>query len=181
VDYQTVGVILTVTPRISPDGFVRMDVGTTNSALSSSNVQISENASLPIINERLATTTVSVQSGQSIIIGGLISSMEDTRSKRVPWLGNLPLFGALFRSTSNLKDRKELLIFLTPQVLVKMNDEGRTIDAHTMTRRQLDHSGIQKEIDANLLEQNLWEDGRLNPDVPELDPEFKDEESEPLL
>ena len=182
VDYQTVGVILTVTPRISPDGFVRMDVGTTNSALSTSNVQISENASLPIINERLATTTVSVQSGQSIIIGGLISSMEDTRSKRIPFLGNIPLLGALFRTSSDFKDRKELLIFLTPQVLVKLEDEqGEVIDGRTMTRRQLDRSGIKEQIDENLREQNLWQEDRLNPRIPSLDPAFETDESEPLL
>jgi general secretion pathway protein D len=59
--YEDIGVNLSVTPKISPDGFVTMEIGTTNSALSSSSVQINEFATVPIINQRRANTTVSVQ------------------------------------------------------------------------------------------------------------------------
>jgi type II secretion system protein D len=157
-EYQTVGVILTVTPRISPDGFVKMDVGTTNSALSSSSVDVTKGVTAPIINERLATTTVSVQSGQSIIIGGLISTSEDSRNKRIPWLGNIPLLGALFRSTSDFRNRQELLIFLTPQVLVKSEEFVPTeLTPEEMTRKQLKESTLKDKFKGDIEKGEMME------------------------
>jgi len=148
--YQSIGVMMTVTPRISPDGFVKMDISTTNSELSSSTVDISQGVQIPIINERKATTTVSVQSGQTIIIGGLISTTDDARIKKVPWLGNIPVIGALFRSSKAKADRKELLIILTPQVLIKEEgEEGLRRTPLEMTTEQLRNSTIkERERDA---------------------------------
>ena len=74
IQYQPVGIILTVTPRINADGFVRLVVAPEVSSISSSSVQISENVNASIINSRSATTTVTVQDGHTIIIGGLITT-----------------------------------------------------------------------------------------------------------
>jgi len=116
-DYRDVGVSLAVTPRIVGDGFVQIDVQTTNSSISSSSVQINADATVPIINERRASTMVSVQSGQTVVIGGLISASEDSREKKMPLLGSIPLLGNLFKNSKNVSDRKELLVLLTPQIL----------------------------------------------------------------
>ena len=132
--YEDVGVNLTVTPKISPDGFVKMELGTTNSALSSSTVEINSSAVVPIINQRRANTTVSVQSGQTIIIGGLISTTDDKRVKKMPVLGDIPYVGALFRSTKSTRERKELLIFLTPLVLANNQDKVPLEDAQKVTQ-----------------------------------------------
>ena len=153
--YEDVGVNLTVTPKISPDGFVKMDIGTTNSSLSTSSVDINKSASVPIINQRRANTTVSVQSGQTIIIGGLISTTDDKRVKKMPWLGDIPLLGALFRSTTSTRDRKELLILLTPQVLSNTRDLGSVKSVDKMTREQLDHSTIKNQIKRDELQKEL--------------------------
>ncbi len=154
-EYRNVGVELTVTPRISPDGFVKMDVGPRISQMSSSDVEIGPGTKVPIINERSATTTVSVQSGQSIIIGGLISSVDDSRVKRMPFLGRIPVLGVLFRSTHKSEDRKELLIVLTPQVLVKGTDVGITREAISVTREQLDRSTMSEEFRQDGLQRQM--------------------------
>jgi type II secretory pathway component GspD/PulD (secretin) len=96
---------------------VQIDVQTTNSSISSSSVQINADATVPIINERRASTMVSVQSGQTVVIGGLISASEDSREKKMPLLGSIPLLGNLFKNSKNVSDRKELLVLLTPQIL----------------------------------------------------------------
>jgi type II secretion system protein D len=145
--YQNVGVNLRVTPRISPDGFVQLEVGTTNSTVSSASVQINNNATVPIINERVANTTVSVQSGQSILIGGLIGTLDDKRVRKVPYLSDIPLIGYLFRSNRNRQERRELLILLTPQVLEKPEVvEKKTFHPREVTDEQLRKSRIKDEI-----------------------------------
>jgi general secretion pathway protein D len=144
--YEDIGVNLSVTPKISPDGFVTMEIGTTNSALSSSSVQINEFATVPIINQRRANTTVSVQSGQTIIIGGLIGTTDDKRVKKVPVLGDIPVIGFLFSKSQMTRDRKELLILLTPQVLATALGEGKLRPFDEITREQLDRSQIKEEI-----------------------------------
>lgn len=151
IEYQDVGVNLQVTPRIGADGAVRMEISTTNSDLSTSTINLpasgsSSGLSLPIINERRATTSVSVQSGQSIIIGGLIQNAEDNRIKKVPYLGDIPGLGALFRSKHRITTRKELLILLTPQVLLSGTDRGKVDDIYDVTRKQLEGSTLKDEI-----------------------------------
>ena len=122
-DYRDVGVNLTVTPRITGEGFVKIDVGATNSSLASSSVEINDKATVPIINERRASTTVTVQSGQTVVIGGLIGTVDDIRRKKTPFLGDIPGVGFFFRSTSKKSERRELLIMLTPQVLTANHEQ----------------------------------------------------------
>ncbi|MCP5526398.1 MAG: hypothetical protein H7A47_06270 [Verrucomicrobiales bacterium] len=156
--YEDVGVILNVTPRISPDGFVKMDVGPTISALSSANVEVNPGVSVPIINQRTATTTVTVQSGQSVLIGGLISTLDDQRAKKVPFLGDIPGLGLLFRSKTSIQDRKELLIVLTPQILTKGDGVGSQLDPKIYTDEELRKSTLRDQIKRDPLQMRLLEE-----------------------
>ncbi len=155
--YEDVGVNLTVTPKISQDGFVKMEIGTTNSAISSSNVQINKSSTVPIINQRKANTTVSAQSGQTIIIGGLISTTDDRRVKKMPWLGDIPYLGAMFRSTSVTRERKELLILLTPQVLENGQNATALQDPDEVTREQIDGTGFKSLMKGDAMQRRLVE------------------------
>jgi type II secretory pathway component GspD/PulD (secretin) len=190
--YENVGVSLRVTPRIGPDGSVQMEIGTTNSALSSSSVDIATGGTrggtvrIPIINQRLANTSVSVQSGQSILIGGLISTTDDTRLKKVPVLGDIPWLGMLFRSRTKFSDRKELLILLTPQVLLNALQAGKIGDPNIVTREQLDRSQIRNKFNRDELQKQLLDP--LFPDSPDAQKEQqppkeekKDKEPAPRL
>jgi type II secretory pathway component GspD/PulD (secretin) len=130
-------------------------VGTTNSTVSSSTVQVNQNAEVPIINQRVASTTVSVQSGQSILIGGLIGTIDDKRVRKVPFLGDIPVVGYLFRSNRNRQERRELLILLTPQILSKHEAIAKTTDIRTMTDEQLSKSRIKDEIQRDEIQKQL--------------------------
>src|SRR5439155_85453 len=160
--YQNVGVNLSVTPRIGADGAVRMEIATTNSELSQSSVPvgIGQNGvplTARILNERRAMTSVSVQSGQSIIIGGLISSSDDNHTKKVPFLGDVPVLGALFRSKTKITERKELLILLTPQVLVNVKDTPILSDTRSVTEEQLKRSTLKEQIQRDKFRDQLLE------------------------
>ena len=72
----------------------------------------------PIINQSQALTTVNVPNGQTIVIGGMITKSDNTLERKVPWLGDLPLVGKAFRYDSTTTSRTELLIFLTPRIVM---------------------------------------------------------------
>lgn len=130
VELENVGLILGVTPRISPDGMVVMEVDAEKSDVGSEidgiPVSVSSDGEVirsPRVNIATAQTTVSAASGQTIVIGGLISSDNRSTSRRVPWLGDLPLVGNLFRYDGTSSVRKELLIILTPHVIRNAAEE----------------------------------------------------------
>ena len=131
------GIILKATPRISPDGRVQIDVNTEKSAFiltKGLGVPIFTDATTgrvieaPVKDITTASTTVSVQSGETIVLGGMITNNESVVNRKVPWLGDIPLLGRLFRYDSNQFAKKELIVFLTP---VTLNDE--------LSRVHLDH------------------------------------------
>jgi len=124
IELENVGLILGVTPRISPDGMVVMELDAEKSevgpAIEGIPVSISATGEVirsPRINITTAQTTVSAASGQTIVIGGLITTSNRTITRRVPWLSDVPLVGNLFRYDGNNNFRKELLIILTPHVV----------------------------------------------------------------
>ncbi len=117
VSPEDIGVILTVTPSINPEGFVRMQLEPEISRLSLQTTQISENFNSPVVTRRRATTTVTVKDGQTVVIGGLISDRFERVDKKIPLLGDIPLVGTLFRQFKESTSKTELLIVLTPHVV----------------------------------------------------------------
>lgn len=117
VKREDIGIILKVTPSISADGFVRMDIAPEISSLTTKTTQISTDFSSPIINSRKVKTTVTVKDGQSVIIGGLIQNKDEERFSKVPLLGDIPILGIPFRTKQLTTAKTELLVVLTPRVV----------------------------------------------------------------
>ena len=122
VEYEDIGIILTVTPHITDDGMVELDVAPEISTLTGESVTISENVEAPTFAKRSAETRVLVPDGRTVVIGGLMADEETEVVRKVPILGNIWGLGALFRRTVKEKTKTELLIFLTPHV-VRTGDE----------------------------------------------------------
>ncbi len=124
VTYQQVGITLRVTPRITPDGMIAMNVFADKSSLApvgvTTNVDIATGVATtaPVINQSQALTTVNVPNGQTIVIGGMITKSDGTDERKVPWLGDLPVVGRAFRYDKTRIQRTELLIFLTPRIVL---------------------------------------------------------------
>lgn len=123
VQQRETGIILTVTPRISPDGTIVMEVVAEKSGLSGQGVPIFTDANTgnvieqPIINVTNARSTLSIPNGQTVVMGGMITKQDDTINRKVPWLGDIPYLGYAFRYDSTTQRRTELLIFLTPRII----------------------------------------------------------------
>ncbi len=117
------GIILTVAPRISPEGQIVMEVTAEKSAFTGADVPIFTDVAngnvvtSPIKDITTARTSVKVPDGQTIIMGGMITESADTSERKVPWLGDVPIIGRAFRYDSHSNRRTELLIFLTPRIV----------------------------------------------------------------
>ncbi len=129
---ENVGLILGVTPRISPDGTVVMEIDAERSGLGPESegipVSVAPNGSIirsPRVDTTTAQATVSAASGETIILGGLITKKTTTIDRKVPLLGDIPLLGSLFRYDGDFTRRAELLIILTPYVIRDHGDEQR--------------------------------------------------------
>ena len=138
ITYQSVGIILQVTPVITSDGMVEMIVAPQISSVSDSSVSFGSggtngvgSASAPIINIRSADTVVVVPDGQTVVIGGLMQNQKVKSEEKVPILGDIPLLGLLFKHKKTDNEKKELLIFMTPHI-VKHPTE---LAAHTESER----------------------------------------------
>ena len=120
----SVGIILEVTPRTSPDGTIVMQINATKSEVgpeatgipifTDANGTVIRSPQIPITT---AQTIVSAKSGQTIILGGLITTNQIETTRRVPYLGDIPVAGRLFRFDAVSQDRRELLLIMTPFVI----------------------------------------------------------------
>lgn len=119
-----VGLILQVWPRVNEDGLIVMQVLAERSALgpeaAGTPVGFGVNGEVirtPPINTTNAQTTISAYSGQTVVFAGLIQKQRTDVSRRIPWLGDIPYLGRLFRFDSQTEVRTELLIVLTPRIV----------------------------------------------------------------
>ena len=118
IQYQDIGIILNVTAHINEDGLVIMDVAPEVSSLTGTTVPISDTVSAPVFAKRSATTRVGVQDGQTVVIGGLMEDKKTENNQGIPLLRKVPGLGLLFGRKQNDKSKTELLIFLTPHVVL---------------------------------------------------------------
>jgi general secretion pathway protein D len=111
VDRQEVGIKLLVTPQINEGNSVQLTIEQEVSSVSgATGVDIS-------INKREIKTTVMVESGQTVILGGLIDEDVQESVQKVPLLGDIPILGHLFKSTSTTTRKRNLMVFLKPQII----------------------------------------------------------------
>lgn len=124
VESIQVGIILQVTPRVNPDGSVIMDIDVTNSSVGPESqgipIFVSPNGDVvrsPQINLTQAQSTILAQSGQTVMFGGLITETKSEVQRGVPFFSDIPAVGQLFRYNQDAKERRELLIIMTPYII----------------------------------------------------------------
>ncbi|MEQ1801038.1 MAG: type IV pilus secretin PilQ [Gammaproteobacteria bacterium] len=107
---------LTVTPQITPDDRIILDLEVTKDSVGAV-VTNERGGSVPSIDTRAIQTQVLVNNGQTVVLGGIYETEESEDYTKVPFLGDIPGVGALFRSTRKVSNKSELLIFVTPKIL----------------------------------------------------------------
>ncbi|MHA1152894.1 MAG: type II secretion system secretin GspD [Alphaproteobacteria bacterium] len=143
IQFRDTGVILEVTPRVNASGLVVLDVlqevsdviETTTSDIDS-----------PTIQQRSIESTVAVQSGDTVALGGLIRDREEESVSGVPLLSSIPVLGNLFKTTQTLVRRTELLVLITPRVV---RDRREALEVTDELRRRLESLGsLEQRIQA---------------------------------
>ena len=122
IQRQNVGITLELTPHILSHNRVRLDVKQTISALTNASQVIGTIAVGPTTTKRSAKTNLTISSGQTVVIGGLISKETSINDQGIPFLSDIPILGYLFSNTNHEKKRDDLLIFLTPYVIRSAQD-----------------------------------------------------------
>ncbi len=124
VEYLPVGYILNVTPRITRQGLVTIDVQQEASDLLGFDILGTGASALraPRVNDRVTDTSVTIQDGETVVIGGLIRDSRALNISKVPVLSEIPLIGQFFRSREVTRNKVELMIFMTPHVVNNVNE-----------------------------------------------------------
>jgi pilus assembly protein CpaC len=112
--YEPYGVQLKFRPTVLNNGIINVAINPTVSELDFSNAVTISGTTIPALTERSATTTVELRDGQSFAIAGLLQADNQRNISQLPWLGTVPVLGALFRSSSYQKDQTDLVIIVTP-------------------------------------------------------------------
>ena len=120
IEFINIGIELTVTPRINPQGVVIMEI--TQSTEDVGGVSRIDGNDVPNINSRQLNASLAIPSGGTLALGGLVRENERESVTRVPILGRIPLLGALFRSKSSEKVRTELLVLISPEVVLSAEE-----------------------------------------------------------
>jgi pilus assembly protein CpaC len=118
VDYKQYGVGLAFTPTVLKDGLINIVIKPEVSQIDPNHsVLVGNGISVPALIVRRAHTTVELRDGQSFMIGGLLQTVSKANLEQFPWLGDVPVLGALFRSASYQKDETDLAIIVTPRIV----------------------------------------------------------------
>jgi general secretion pathway protein D len=149
--YSPVGIILRVTPYITPDGMVQMIVSPSISSIDPGpGITVAQGVNAPIIDVRSADTVAITPDGQTVVIGGLMTSDKSSSDSKIPFLGDIPLLGNLFKRKTKNDTKSELLIFLTPHI-VRMPTQLAAMSE----REQGQNSLIQKSVSESDLDRFL--------------------------
>jgi pilus assembly protein CpaC len=120
IEFKRFGVGLAFTPTVLSNGVINLKIEPEVSQLDPTNVIQVAGTTIPSLIVRRANTTVELRDGQSFAIGGLLQNNVDTEQKQLPWLGSVPVLGALFRSALYQKKETDLVIIVTPHIVQPM-------------------------------------------------------------
>ncbi len=139
-EYKAVGNILKVTPHVNKDHFVTLDVQPSVSTSAQNGRTFAlpgGSVTIPLISVRDLTTRVRVKTGNTLALGGLMENNENRTYSKVPFLGDIPGIGELFRSHAFIKTKRNLLVFITPTII--SGDAGSGLEDQYSMLKELEN------------------------------------------
>jgi general secretion pathway protein D len=117
IEYKDIGIILTITPRISDGGLITLELQIEKSDVNTKALPLGNLSNVPVFTKKTAKTVLSVLEGQTIVIGGLIEDSKNVIKSGIPVLSKIPLLGALFGSQEYTLSKSELVLLMTPHII----------------------------------------------------------------
>jgi pilus assembly protein CpaC len=142
--YQPYGVGLSFTPTVLRDGLINLVIKPEVSEIDTTHTVTVAGTSVPGLITRKASTTLELRDGQSFMLGGLLQNTSLTAQDQLPWLGDVPVLGAMFRSSEYKKNETDLVIVVTPHVV-------RPMSPANVARTPLDNTVPGNDIDFFLM------------------------------
>lgn len=116
ISFKDAVLLLKVKPLITPDNRIILDLTVSDDSVGQT-VVASGGVNVPSINTRSIDTQVVLSDGQTVVLGGILTTNQTLQTNKVPWLGDIPVLGNLFKQTNNTNDKDELLVFVTPKII----------------------------------------------------------------
>jgi type IV pilus assembly protein PilQ len=116
IQFKKAVLSLKVTPQITPDNRIILDLNVKKDSVGQVLVQTG-GVGVPSIDTREVTTQVLVNDGQTVVLGGILETVDRSDENKVPYIGDVPVLGRLFKTTRRTNDKDELLVFVTPKIV----------------------------------------------------------------
>ena len=142
IEYKDIGIILTVTPRISDGGLITLELQIEKSDVNTKALPLGNLQNVPVFTKKTAKTVLSVLEGQTIVIGGLIEDSKDVKKTGIPILSKIPILGALFGAQEYEITKTELVLLLTPHIIT---DHIQSKNVTEEFRERVE--GLKKELE----------------------------------
>lgn len=148
-DYREVGLALHITPHISQSHNVRLDLDEGLQEIQSFQTEGSGATAfqVPIVSKRQVDTTINIQDGQTIVIGGLVNKTTTETIQKVPLLGDIPVLGEIFKQRQKNDQKTTLMIFLTPHIIDTPSRLGELMEEYRKAFEQRDRMKMQEEME----------------------------------
>jgi pilus assembly protein CpaC len=161
VEWKRFGVGLAFTPTVLSGGQINIKIEPEVSEIDTTrSVAVGQNVTVPALTVRRASTTIELRDGQSFMIGGLLQSNGRNDIEQLPWLGEVPVLGSLFRSASYQKRETDLAIIVTPRL-------ARPMRPGDPIKTPLDNAVAASDVDLFVNGKIEAPKSQLNPGLPE--------------
>ena len=140
IEYKDVGIILTVTPRISDGGLVTLEITIEDSSVDTT--ALGSLANIPVFKKKTAKTVLSVLESQMIVIGGLIEDSKNVQKSGIPLLSRIPILGALFGDQTYTISKTELILLMLPHIVTD-HTQSRAVTEEFRDKVE----GLKKELE----------------------------------
>jgi general secretion pathway protein D len=142
IEYKDIGIIVTITPRISDGGLITLELQIEKSDVNAKALPLGNLSNVPVFTKKTAKTVLSVLEGQTIVIGGLIEESKNVIKSGIPILSKIPILGALFGSQEYTTTKSELVLLLTPHIITD-HIQSRSVTEEFKERVE----GLKKELE----------------------------------
>lgn len=153
VEWKDYGIKLHVEPKLDRDNKITSKIETEVSTLDYDHAVTSNVGTFPAMTKRTANAVINVESGMTMVIGGLLNSQDGKTIKKIPLLGDIPIIGEFFKHTSKTKDKRELMILIKPRIVEDGEPVPMSKDLESYYNESKKFADSRKDVDLNASEE----------------------------